>query len=173
MKPMHSHAAVLLTAMLSVAGNAKAADTEVTWQDAQNYTDIASNYGSQAKFQKALFNALDGVFAEQSARLPEGRTLSVTVTDFDMAGLMRTGYKGAYQRVVNQAQFPQMRLSYRLTDASGAVIAEQNDVLFQDLNFIDATNIVSQSELNEPFYYESGMVGKWFDNTFRLPDGHL
>lgn len=173
MKPMHSRTALLLAALLPVAGHAKAAEANVTWQDPQNYTDIASNYGSQTKFQKTLFNALDGVFAEQSARLPEGSTLSVTVTDFDMAGLMRIGYKGAFQRVVNQAQFPQMRLSYRLIDANGAVIAEQNDVLFQDMNFVNATNIVSQSELNVPFYYESGMVGKWFDATFGLPANQL
>ena len=113
------------------------------------------------------------MFSEQAARLPEGSTLAVTVSNFDMAGAMRVGGKGIYQRVVQQSLFPQMTLSYRLTDAAGAVIAEQKDVVFQDMNFTNLTSTVSQSDLNEPYYYEGAMIAKWFDRTFRLSDGQL
>ena len=163
----------LFTAALLITAYVEAAEANVTWQDPQNYTDIGSNFGSQNNFQKSLFKTLDGVFSEQAARLPEGSTLSVTVSNFDMAGAMRTGGKGAYQRVVQQSLFPQMTLSYQLTDATGAVIAEQKDVVFQDMNFTNLTNTVSQSERNEPYYFEGAMIVKWFDSTFRLSDGQL
>lgn len=163
----------LLTAAFLITAYAEAAEANVTWQDPQNYTDIGSNFGSQNNFQKSLFKTLDGVFSEQAARLPEGSTLTVTVSNFDMAGQMRTGPRGTYQRVVQQSLFPQMTLSYQLTDAAGAVVAEQKDVVFQDMNFTSLTNTISQSDLNEPYYYEGAMITKWFDNTFNLSDGQL
>lgn len=163
----------LLAAASMATAYAEAAEANVTWRDPQNYTDIGSNFGSQTNFQKSLFKTLDAVFSEQAARLPEGSTLTVTVSNFDMAGAMRVGGKGAYQRVVRQSLFPQMTLSYRLTDATGAVTAEQKDVVFQDMNFTNLTNTVSQSDLNEPYYYEGAMITKWFDSTFRLSDGQL
>ncbi len=161
----------LLVAALFITADADAAEVKVVWQDPQNYTDIASNFGSQDNFRKSLFNALDGVFSEQAARLPEGSTLAVTVTDFDMAGQMRVGAKGAYQRVVQPSLFPQMTLSYRLTDATGTLIAEQENLVFQDMNFTNLTNTVSQSERNEAYFYEGAMIAKWFDSTFKLSDG--
>lgn len=163
----------LLASAFIITAYADAAEANVIWQDPQNYTDIGSNFGSQNNFQKSLFKTLDGVFSEQAARLPEGSRLTVTVTNFDMAGAMRIGGKGSYQRVVQQSLFPQMTLSYQLTDASGKVVAEQKNVVFQDMNFANLTNIVSQSDLNQPYFYESAMVAKWFDNTFRLTDGQL
>jgi Protein of unknown function (DUF3016) len=172
MKPVQFKVSLLTTAFLMTA-YANAAEANVTWQDPQNYTDIGSNFGSQTNFQKSLFKTLDGVFSEQAARLPDGSRLTVTVSNFDMAGAMRTGGKGTYQRVVQQSLFPQMTLSYRLTDATGAVIAEQKDVVFQDMDFTNLTNTVSQSERNEPYYYEGAMIAKWFDRTFRLSDGQL
>lgn len=166
MKPDLFALHILVTALL-ITANAEAADAKVVWQDPQNYTDIGSNFGSQSNFQKSLFKDLDGVFSEQAARLPEGGKLTVTVTDFDMAGVMRIGAKGAYQRIVQPSQFPQMTLNYRLTDASGKVVAEQNNMVFQDMNFANLTSTVSQSERNVPYYYESAMIAKWFSSTFR------
>lgn len=156
---------VFLTSLTVYAGEAK-----ITWQDPQNYTDIASNYGSQSNFQKSLFKTLDAKLSEQASHFPEGNTLEVTITNFDMAGQMRTGPKGGYQRAVQNSQFPQMTLSYKLMDASGTVVAEQQGLIFKDINFYNLTNAVRQTEVNESFFYEGEMINKWFGNTFQLAD---
>lgn len=156
----------LLFSSLASAGEAK-----VTWLNPQEYTDIASNSGSQDKFQKSLFKTLDGIFNKNAASLPNGNVLELTVTNFDMAGQMRIGPKGSYTRIVQNSLFPQMTLNYKLVDASGAVVNEQQNVIFKDMNYYNITNTVKQSQLNESFYYEGAMINKWFANTFQQAEG--
>lgn len=157
---------LLAFAAFGLAAGSQAAQVEVEWQSPQRFTDIGSNDGSQEKFRAALFGALDAVFAEQAARLPDGQTLEVTVTNLDMAGVMRVGPRGGYQRVVQASQFPQITLDYRLRDADGKVIASQSGVNFKYLGFYNASNAVRQADSAQPFYFESEMIRTWYGRTF-------
>ena len=149
-----------------LAAGSQAAQVTVEWQSPQQFTDIGSNDGSQDKFRAALFGALDAVFAEQAAQLPGGQTLEVTVTNLDMAGAMRVGPRGGYQRVVQASQFPQITLDYRLLDADGNVLASQSGQTFKYLGFYDATNAVRQADSAQPFYFESEMIRTWYARAF-------
>lgn len=151
---------------LATAGQTQAAQVKVDWQSPQRYADIGSNDGSQEKFRATLFGALDAVFAEQAANLPAGQTLEVAVTDLDMAGAMRVGPRGGFQRVVQSSQFPQITLDYRLLDADGRVVASQSGVTFKYLGFYNATNAVRQADSAQPFYFESEMIRAWYGRTF-------
>jgi hypothetical protein len=150
---------------LLFSGFASAGEAKVTWLNPQGYTDIASNSGSQDKFQKSLFKTLDDIFNKN------GNVLEVVVTNFDMAGQMRVGPKGSYTRIVQNSLFPQMTLNYKLEDASGTVVKEQQNVIFKDMNYYNITNTVKQSQLNESFYYEGAMINRWFANTFQQAEG--
>mgnify|MGYP001764839289 CR=1 FL=1 len=148
---------------------ASAGEAKVTWQNPQDFTDIASDDGPQQDFQDSLFTYLDGEFSRQAKRLPEGSVLNVTVTDFDMAGQMRTGRDGNPVREIQALWYPQMTVNYQLTDASGAVTAQQQGMVYAQQDFYNANSALRQSEQNatsNEFYFEDAMVRQWFYETF-------
>lgn len=157
-------AAVLMIPAVTFAGEAK-----VTWLNAQDYTDIASDDGPQQAFQDSLFSYLDEEFTRQAKRLPDGSVLNVTVTNFDMAGQMRVGPDGNPVREIQALWYPQMTVNYQLTDATGAVISQQQGMVYAQQDYYNANSAMRQSEQNatsNEFYFEDAMVRQWFYNTF-------
>lgn len=151
----------------SVAGSSVwAAEASVTWQDPGKYKDIKSDDGKQDEFQAKLFGELEKEFTKQAGHLPAGK-LAVTVTDFDMAGEMRDIRSGEVQRVVIGNYFPQMTMDYTLTDASGAVLSQQQGVVYKDQGFYDADASLRSSRSSSDFYFETTMVRGWFADLKR------
>ena len=154
----------LIVAALLIPAAASAGEAQVEWQSPQNYTDIVSDDGPQQAFQDSLFSYLGDEFTRQAKRLPEGNVLKVTVTDFDMAGRVENGV-----REIQALWYPQMTLDYQLTDASGAVLSQQQGKVYAQQDYYNANSAIRQSQQNatsNEFYFEDAMVRQWFYNTF-------
>lgn len=155
---------LLATALSSMASAGEAA---VTWQNPEKYTDIQSDDEAQPAFQAKLFAELEKEFSKQAGSLPEGSKLAVTVTDFDMAGQMRDANNKDQMRVVIGNYFPQMTLDYTLTDAAGAVLSQQQGVVYKDQGFYSADASIRASRSSSDFYFETTMIRGWFADLKR------
>lgn len=169
MKTVNLFKASFVFAAVSFSSLSFAGEAKVAWPNPQDYTDIASDDGPQQAFQDSLFSYLDDEFARQAKRLPDGSMLAVTVSNFDMAGQMRVGRDGEPVREIQALWYPQMTVSYELSDASGAVISQQQGMVYAQQDFYNANSAMRQSEQNassNEFYFEGAMVRQWFYDTF-------
>jgi len=158
---------VLLFTAAALSTTAWAGEAAVTWQNPEKYTDIQSDDKEQQVFQAKLFAELEKEFSKQAGSLPEGSKLAVTVTDFDMAGELRDVKGSEVMRVVIGNYFPQMTLDYTLTDASGAVLSQQQGVVFKDQGFYSADASIRASRSSSDFYFETTMIRGWFSDLKR------
>lgn len=157
----------LLLAAAALSATVSAGEAAVTWQNPEKYTDIQSDDEEQQVFQAKLFTQLEKEFSKQAGSLPEGSKLAVTVTDFDMAGQMRDANNKDLMRVVIGNYFPQMTLDYTLTDASGAVLSQQQGVVYKDQGFYSADASLRASRSSSDFYFETTMIRGWFSDLKR------
>ena len=158
---------ILLLAAAALSATVSAGEAAVTWQNPEKYTDIQSDDEQQQVFQAKLFAQLEKEFSKQAGSLPEGSKLAVTVTDFDMAGQMRDANNKDLMRVVIGNYFPQMTLDYTLTDASGAVLSQQQGVVYKDQGFYSADASLRASRSSSDFYFETTMIRGWFSDLKR------
>ena len=118
----------LATSCTSVGTNSGGGGTvEVNFQSPEQFTDMSRNYS-------ALRGADEGYLSEMrqyiertaSSRIPAGYTLNVTVTDVDMAGQFEPerGAEFTDVRRIRATYPPRIDLTYRLTDANGAMVSE-------------------------------------------------
>ncbi|HWR95776.1 MAG TPA: DUF3016 domain-containing protein [Arenimonas sp.] len=162
-----SFPSALLLAAAAFSSTASAGEAAVTWQNPEKYTDIQSDDEAQPEFQAKLFAELEKEFSKQAGSLPEGSKLAVTVTDFDLAGQMRDANNKDLMRVVIGNYFPQMTLDYTLTDAAGAVLSQQQGVVYKDQGFYDADASLRASRSSSDFYFETTMIRGWFSGLKR------
>lgn len=158
---------ILLLAAAALSATVSAGEAAVTWQNPEKYTDIQSDDEEQQVFQAKLFTQLEKEFSKQAGSLPEGSKLAVTVTDFDMAGQMRDTNNKDLMRVVIGNYFPQMTLDYTLTDATGAVLSQQQGVVYKDQGFYSADASLRASRSSSDFYFETTMIRGWFSDLKR------
>ena len=158
---------ILLLAAAALSARVSAGAAAVTWQNPEKYTDIQSDDEEQQVFQAKLFAQLEKEFSKQAGSLPEGSKLAVTVTDFDMAGQMRDANNKDLMRVVIGNYFPQMTLDYTLTDATGAVLSQQQGVVYKDQGFYSADASLRASRSSSDFYFETTMIRGWFSDLKR------
>jgi hypothetical protein len=158
---------ILLLAAAALSATVSAGEAAVTWQNPEKYTDIQSDDEEQQVFQAKLFTQLEKEFSKQAGSLPEGSKLAVTVTDFDMAGQMRDANNKDLMRVVIGNYFPQMTLDYTLTDATGAVLSQQQGVVYKDQGFYSADASLRASRSSSDFYFETTMIRGWFSDLKR------
>ena len=157
----------LLFAAAAFTSSAFAGDAAVIWKNPEKFKDIQSDDGAQPAFQAKLFAALEKEFSKQAGSLPEGSKLAVTVTDFDMAGELRDVKGNEVMRVVIGNYFPQMTLDYTLTDASGAVLSQQQGMVHKDQDFYSGDASMRASRSSGDFYFETTMVRSWFSDLKR------
>jgi hypothetical protein len=160
---------ILKSMLLLSAGfccsNLMAGDVSVTWQNPENFTDIESDDLDAKTFQSELFEALETEFRKQAQNLPAGSTLTVTVSDFNMAGERRVGRDGDFRRIVNDTYSPGMRLDYVLTDSGGAELSRQAGMTYRNMGFLDANSMIRADLSPKSFYHETALIQKWFDDT--------
>lgn len=155
---------LLLVTMLSivtVAPNAMAADSEVKWSNPDKYRDIYPGEESRKKFRAKTFAKFEQHFAKLAAKLPEGQTLKVDVTNVDLAGDVHHGSIDQI-RIVKDIHFPKLSFSYQLVDKNNQVIKE-SDVKLKDMNFLQNRSLKYR---NDFLGYEKKMLDKWFKESF-------
>ena len=144
------------------------AEVEIVWENPKKFTDVKSANESRSKFREHTFAQLEKYINELAEELPEGQTLSMKVTDLDLAGqvwpasFVGLGHSGGDVRLVKSIDIPRMEFSYTLTDTDGSII-QQADVNIKDMNFQHRHNPFFDSE---SLRYEKNMLKSWFKDEF-------
>ncbi|MGX5914602.1 DUF3016 domain-containing protein [Aliidiomarina sp. Khilg15.8] len=149
------------------AFSAMAAETEVTWQSPEKFTDINPGDEHPDRFRERVLAALEETFADLGERLPEDQTLRITVTDLTLAGWvepMRTARGLELVRVVKPAYEPRMDLHYQLVDADGSTLHE-GEANLRGRYMLDRATIRRAGAQNV-VEYESNMIERWFRQRF-------
>lgn len=137
---------------------------EVTFVKPEEFTDAAdaergSDWGRDGNLQE-----LKEFIQERANRLvSEGQKLTVSITDVDLAGEIEPWRSSQMRdaRIVKEIYPPRIDLSFKLTDASGAVVKEGTRHL---------TNLTFMMNLypnrSDPRVYEKGLLDDWMRNEF-------
>lgn len=162
---------VLAAAAAAVASSfsyAKA-DVEITWENPKEFRDVRPTIQSRSNFREQTFSHIEEYVNKLAEELPDGQTLSINVTDLDLAGQVWpspfVGFSsgGGDVRVVKAIDIPRMTFSYTLKDAAGVVVQSADEVKLKDMSFMDRSNFSSR---NDPLRYEKKMIEDWFQDEF-------
>ncbi len=141
-----------------VAQSALVGGVKVTFVDVEKFTDILSGNESPVDAQKTVKKEFAQIFSRLGKKLPDGYQLEVSVTDIDLAGKVAYNLTQSAQnlRVVKDTDWPRIKFSYTIKDASQNVLASGTEDL-RDLDF--ATKINTS---NSEFKFEEQMLRDWF-----------
>jgi hypothetical protein len=136
-------------------------------QDIDSSAQVTLTYGDPAAFPDAPRGALielkPWIERLASELLPAGQRLAITVTSVDLAGefepLRRPPYSAV--RIMRDVYPPRVELQFRLTDASGAVIAEGRRRL-ENVAFHDTATVRS----TDPLRYDKALWNAWLRTEF-------
>ncbi|NVK54482.1 MAG: DUF3016 domain-containing protein [Alteromonadaceae bacterium] len=136
---------------------------EITWQEPESYTDVRPSNESRKRFRERVFSELDDYFNKLAEGLPAGQTLSITVTDVDLAGQVWPTFGTGAQdiRIIESMYIPRMTFSYQLKH--GEQVMKSAEVSLKEMSFM---NNASRFRRNEPFAYEKFMIKRWFSQEF-------
>jgi hypothetical protein len=159
---MKSFTMALLVLLFAGQAAAETAATQVkvSWQNPDKYTDIRPSSGTKKAYQQRVINAFDKIWAGFAEKLPAGHTLQINVKDLDLAGDVNPMYRIDHNdiRVIKEIYFPRMTFDYQLSDATGKIVAAEQDVKIKDMNFMSSSNIGIG---NTEFVYERQMIKSW------------
>ncbi|MCY7294664.1 DUF3016 domain-containing protein [Alteromonas sp. a30] len=138
----------------------------IEWQNPDEYVDVRPSNQSKKRFQTSTFNKLEAFVEKLAEALPEGQTLSMTVTNLDLAGHVWPGHMAGMNstqeiRVIKRVDIPRMYFSYQLFDANGKVIKEGEEEL-KDMSFQERN--IGRIQ-NDSLRYEKNMLERWFNKT--------
>ncbi len=168
---------IALTVLLVLAGAtgafaAKSKDkekaasrVEVTFDHPEKFTDAADGpRGSDSGRDQILGDLRDYIVDRASRYLPEGQKLAVTISDVDLAGEVEPWRTPSANdiRFIKPIYSPKIDLTFRLTDATGAVIKEDKRQL-RDQTF----DMNIRVDRNDPRVYEKGLLDDWMRGEFR------
>jgi hypothetical protein len=150
--------------LLAVASSVDAAGTvNVRFIDADRFTDI----GRSTRERDTTLSTIEQHLRQLAARhLADGQTLTLEITDVDLAGNLRLlGRRADEVRVVKgTADWPRIALRYTL-EAAGQP-PKRGDAQLSDLNY---TGHITSYGSGEPLRYEKQMLDAWFKASFAAP----
>ncbi len=172
MKTKFAVAAVLVAVVCAPvfpADSAVAAEAgarvEVIYVNPEKFTDVKdSDFGTDRQREDILALLKEFIVERAGKLLPEGQALAVTITDVDMAGDFEPwrGAKFGDVRIVKDVYPPRIDLTFKVTDASGAVVKEGAQKL-RDMSFqMSASPAFSSDSLR----YEKALLDGWLRNEF-------
>ncbi len=155
--PIAIIALVALTALPALA----AGSVEVSFKPGNGWAD-AGHPGVLSDRNQARIGQ---VLKSQAARLPDGQSLAITITDIDLAGTLRTVRGGQEMRIVNgRVDAPRIALHYVLR--AGNKVLREADETVTDLNYFGS---LEPRYAREPLPYETQMLERWFAQRFANP----
>lgn len=145
---------------LLTASAVQAGEVKVQWQEPEKFTDIRPANDSRKVYRERVMKKFDSFFTELAAKLPEGYSWNITVTDIDLAGDVDyfIGGAGNALRVVKDIYSPAIKFSYVVRDQHGEEVASADEKL-RDMGFMQSLNSVNDSD---EFRYEQQMLQDWF-----------
>lgn len=141
------------------------ARVEVVYVSPEKFTDVKDSQMATERDRDSTLALIKEFLVERAGKLvPEGQKLVITISDVDMAGDFEPWRGPQFNdvRIVKDIYPPRVDLSFKLTDASGAVVKEGEQKL-RDLSFqMSATPAFSSDSLR----YEKGMLDNWLRSEF-------
>lgn len=159
-------ALLAVSAVLGVRGaDDKAAPrTDVTFTDPDKFTDAGDGpRGTHLRVESNLEELREHFVRKAQSLVPEGQRLSITVTDVDLAGEVEPWRTRTHDvRIIKDIYSPKIDLTFRLTDASGAVIKEGKRHLGDPTFTMNLNTNPSDTRV-----YEKRLIDDWLRNEFR------
>lgn len=155
---------ILNSALLFAAAAAQAAGTvKVAFVEADKFTDIGRSASDRTANLKVLEQHLQRL---GQRHLADGQTLTLEITDIDLAGSLKPWRRSAEEiRVVKgTADWPRITLRYAL-EAQGQA-AKRGEAQVADMSY---TSHIAVYGAGDPLRYEKQMLDTWFKATFATP----
>lgn len=154
----------------SFAAVERQANLVINWQHVEQYSDVRAADSHQGKFEARTFKSLEKLLKTMAKQLPKGQSLSITVNDLDLAGMVLPGYSQGFDnprdvRVIRSIDYPRMSFDYQLVDANGKVLRSAQ-VNLKDMQF--QNRIRSAKFKRDSLGYEKNMLKNWFAREFKL-----
>ena len=140
----------------------------VTFSDPEKFTDVKRSDTVFDKDRDDLLSQIKEHLVESAPkRMAAGQSLAITITDVDMAGDFEPWRGPAMHdiRIIRDIHPPRIVLSFKLADASGALVAEGTRRLL-DLSFMMRLSPVSG---DDTLRYEKALLDDWLAAEFAAP----
>lgn len=138
---------------------------DVRWRDPESFSEIRYSH-NPAESRRGDWVQDLAKYTRQRAqsRLPEGEKLEVEFVDIDRAGDFEPwrGITLQDTRFMREIYPPRIVLTFKRTDANGAVIAEGERKLM-DVSFMSSVNRTNTDVLR----YEKQMIDRWLARELR------
>lgn len=151
--------ALLGSMLLLVAGLSQAATVQVSFEHPERFSDAGT--GRDAERVRSVISQHLQSLGE--AQLPAQQTLSVTVTDIDLAGEIWPwrGRFGDVRVMGRQVDWPRIALRYTLSE--GDRVLAQGEDRVADMAYLMRP---VRHRFMDPLPYEQRMLGEWFARRF-------
>ncbi len=138
---------------------------QVTFADPDKFSDVRDAYMPSEQGQSAYLEIVRQHVEKSAGKyVTEGQKLEVTFTNIDMAGEFEPwgGSDRQDVRIVKDIYPPRADLSFKLTDAEGAVIKEGTREL-RDLNFMMNLSL----RRDEQLHFLKELLNDWIEKDLR------
>ncbi len=158
----------LLTLILGLAGQvASAAESrlEVIFNQPEKFRDVKDDDMGSDRDRDAILESLQLFLNEQIPHyVAEGQKLTITFNDIDMAGDFEPwrGPDASHVRIIKEIYPPRAHLTFKLTDASGAVLKEGERKL-SDTAYLMKISLQSRTD---PLRHEKALLEDWLRDEF-------
>ena len=156
---------LLMATLLAAAISAPAmAGVEVTFTDAEHYTDAKMRAGYGKKEREEVLAQIRGYLERLGARhLAPNQTLKIEVLDIDLAGHVEWWNSSYYDvRILRDITSPSMKVRYTLEQDGKTVTSGEE--LIADRNYLMGISVTAHSA--DTFRYEKAMLNDWFRKRF-------
>lgn len=160
---MKTLALIILSTLL--ISSAASAEVEVVFEDPESYRDIEYGYHNVRRGIKVHLPEIKKHIEKQGKRfLKEGQTLSMTITDIDLAGDYEPWRSPSWDdvRIVKSIYPPRIKFTYELKDAEGNILSSGEEKI-SDISFQYRVRISYHDEL----FYDKEMITDWMRKMVR------
>ncbi|HOO92623.1 MAG TPA: DUF3016 domain-containing protein [Opitutales bacterium] len=117
-------------AAMVACGIANAGNLTVEWVEPKKFRDASQDAYNSESGRARVLKSLEKYFVSEAARIfPETVFVEMAVTEVDLAGMIYPVPDMDKIRVIKQIHPARIHFSYRILDASGAVISEGEEKL--------------------------------------------
>jgi len=159
---------VSATALFAAPSAAQKNQVDVIYDHPENFTDVKDSQMGSEKGRDSYLALLKEHLQDRAPRhLAEGQKLTLTFTNIDMAGDFEPwrGMDFNDVRIVKEIYPPRMNFTYKLTDATGAVVKQGEEKLI-DMSFQMSSSPI---HANDSLRYEKAMLDSWLRDNFPKP----
>jgi hypothetical protein len=153
--PWTRHTALAGLLALGLAAAAQAAGTvHVRWLEPQAYSDA----GRTSMDREQNLANLEALIKPLGAHLPDGQSLTLEVTDVDLAGEIAHLRSREVRVLRGRADWPRMTLRYTLR--AGTTVLKTGDAQLADMNYLNGP------AASGGHVFEQRMIERWFKAEF-------